>query len=347
MEKIVNPIDINIDEYMSLLMNLEIKLFADNYLKSKNINNEKISLTNVFLISFYIYNFRSELNIDYLDIIYLSSSNIYNKYIKNTITEYDMNLHNNKYLEWQSYDKKKTFLILMKQYFDIYKCLLRIDNDILYENDKKILIENLNKINLKSHSEFNNFIKFEKFKKLNIEKYINNENIFDNKDIDNINEILFQIHLYNMNGFDYLGSDISIIMKRAYWDNMCDLYKNINYDDYNKIFTDSIKNIKDLIYSIHNIELYENLFDIELLSSQIKHNTINYLKLVSDIVNVIIPLDSKNGEKELMVWKDKILYLENYDIDINLYIPYILRDLINKLENIKYIVDNIRSFKNE
>ncbi len=306
-----NYMDNDIDYIMSYMCKQDVKDSAKEYLL---VNKLKIS-ERLFLMSFYIYGYRQLLDIDNLHPIYVISGYVYNKFIDDKLTNEILMKYETTFIEWQRTSYNLLITDLLIQYFDIKKT---IDNII----ESKLDVDKL-------HLEKELLLVKERILSNNGEQILNK---LSNKDISTV-----IVDLYNSkkNGFEYTGSQIDIIAKKAYWDcfekeNIADSLNNIKI-----IYKSIIPNRKD----IH--EVINNVIDIDFIIQQIQNTNYDYSNLITKIFDLIKIIDSSVGISQINKWLDNWNIIINYDLDISSVMPYVFRDIINKLEYIKLIANNI------
>lgn len=294
-----------------------------------------------FLMAFYLYGYWEEVIGNKLDPIYVASKFIVNKFKNNLqITNDDMIL----YIEIFNIYKENNKIIeinkILLQYFDIlytinnFKALYNIDDDEIDNFNY-----NVNDIDIDKKIKIIESIKYLK-NNLNIVKgrlkfyNVDDENKISElkNEYETIPEILFHIQFKIQTGYEFTGDQIHVIAKQVYWDNY----------NMNNIYSD-LTNISNLLkicipnrFDIH--EEYDNVIDIPFIKQQIDHNAFDFNQMMMYLWDKVKFLDSINGNDQIDNWLKKWQYICMYPYDQEETLPYVLRDITNKLEKIYFLL---------
>lgn len=293
---------------LCIYMNIE-----SDYYKKNNIDEFQNLMKDVETIEFY----SSKYNISYEDSKYVLLMFLINGYSDELIIdkfELIYIISNNFYNKYLLSEFNGVYLVEFKKEYNIWK-------DI---DKKNILFGLINKYNKEELDENKNkLIKQMKFIDKDYKNYLNNTDLLLN---------------YVYTGFKYTGDPIEIIAKKAYWDSMIDSSYERKLTYIHDFLTTIIPKLKILKYD--NIEI---VIDIDYIDNMINNKVFNsdeLLNIVNYIFDELENKDSANGNYHNKKWRSKILYIIEYlNISIIDIIPYILRDIINKIENLINLID--------
>ena len=312
----------DIDYIMSYICRPEVKESASQYL----IDNDLKINNKIFLTMFYIYGYRDLLDIDYMDEIYIICKNMYSNFTNNTLENSLILKYNNAFLEWQRMSHNKLVTELLIQYFDIKNTITRITRE-----DINVTIDQLTEqlLIVKNRIVDNNGLE------------ILNRMIKKQEEI-GYSQITRELYLSKRTGFEYVGDQFEIIAKKAFWDSFkIDSFGSILHEIKNK-YKSIIPNRTD----IH--EKIDNDIDVDFITQQIIHTNYNYSSLINLIFNYIKDIDSSIGQYEINTWLDNWNEINKFQLNVSEIMPYVLRDIINKLDYLTLITNEFRSeFRDE
>ena len=297
----------NVDQFQQFINKKEIIYEIQNYFVNRNMNKEYGKL---LLTSFYLFGYYNDLNISKLDIIYISSKNIKQLYDNDLLTEQTMEqykLYLNSYIEK---DKKIEIKSLINQYNDINNT---IENLKEKDQSDQIIIE------LTEHMIDRKTIIIDRLKFYNIDIF-NTSSTFDVLD--------------TLTGFEYIGDEISIMTKKIYYEN----YNMMNLIEDIKYIKNLLMNCTPMSYRNSLYNEYDLYIDIDFIHHQIENKVLNFHNLVYYIFEKIKFLDSSVGNEQIKLWLDNFNEINKFHYDYEEIVPFIIRDIINKLENIHYLI---------
>lgn len=302
--------DKNINEFMSLICKQEMIEGCSNYLLQNNFSIKPKK----FIMAFYISGYNKELDIDNLNIIYVLSSHVTKCFKNNTLNEEILNKFENSFVEWQRISQRNLLTELYIQYFDLKSSINRIENEKI-NVDEGTLSHIVNQLQIiKDRIKSNDGIE-----------------ILTRLETENDPLITYKLYESVRNSFNYIGDDLTIISKKAFWDSFEDIHLHDTLIMLNELYKSIIKNEEI-------IKMVDNVLDADFIYQQIINtNDFNYNQLIYDIFELIKEIDSSVGRNEIDSWLNNWSEIYPYILDINSVMPYVLRDMVNKLEHIKYI----------
>ena len=314
-----------IGDFMKLLCDNNLELECKKYLNDNNLNIN----VRIFLISFHIYGYSNELDIDKLKLIYIVSGTIVSKFRKNELTQQLLDSFETIYLEWSRDSVKDLITELCIQYFDLLGCSHRVVNEKITTIDSSKIVEQIENVKERIFNLKGGEIIFNTLSTKLSDLKINND------DCTSCRLLCNELYETIRTGFEYIGSETDVCFKKAYWD-------LFTYEQ----LSDSLISVKDVYKSIvinSEILTYEinELIDNEFICQQIKYTNYDYNKLIVNIFELIRKIDSPHGCSQIDKWLDNWNNIQQYDLNIEEIMPCVLRDIINKLECIKLIKDNI------
>lgn len=318
----------------------EMKLLTDDAHENKYI-------TKIFLLAFVIYYYPNEtLDDKFVPIYFLAKSIVisYKNLIKQTSNLDDplnrlkiyITLYIEKYKDWQKHDKDFMINELVIQYFDLENTLAELDkktpNGAIIEKQliasQQVVLKRLDIFKSKNLiSRWKNISQRDKF---------------------TLRELIYSLKSAFMTGFEYYGNPVDIIGKKAYWDYVADDLKNSkNYTTVYSVLDHFKQKLKELIPNKKSLlEYYDENIDTSFIEQLVEKNLFgaaNIEKLITFMLEQIKSLDSENGSKQIDQW------IKNWDcikmcyIDLEEVLPYVLRDIINKVERLVGITNLMRS----
>ena len=144
--------------------------------------------------------------------------------------------------------------------------------------------------------------------------------------------------------FKYCGNSIEITLKQAYWDYIKESETGIK--DVVRHFSEEFISLNAKILP-HRQDLQNYVreyLDHQLINQMIDQNIYtfdNFYSLVLTITDHIKLIDSEYGKKELEMWLENFSEIATFNRNIKDLLFIVLRDLLNKMENILYIIQKI------
>jgi len=325
-------------EFQKKILLKDVRDAAYNFISTSTVYNNS-NYSRYFIMSFMIrYYNKSILVKDIFTPIYFLAKSVIISYIKLN-ENYDMYIQTfryyfekyvNYYDKWKEKEKQIMVNQLLIQYFDIKNTL----NQTYEELYKTVLNEQQNKI--------------EKYIKIQGCEYKIEKLQKENPEIKNI---LIKLNEENKTGFEYQGTILEIIGKKAFWDNFVKLLKENDTEKANIIIYDVISNfvvkLKNLIPNRIDLhKYYDEYYDIEYIKQLIDNKAFDYkamIKLINFSMEELQKLDSAYGCKKIQNWLDDWEIISECYFDIHEVLPYALRDIINKVEQTEYITNIIKN----
>jgi len=221
--------NLSVIQFKKKMLSKDVRNSAFNFISSETDYNDT-KYSRFFIMSFMIRFYSKNILIkDIFTPIYFLAKSVIISYFRLN-EDYNMNIDTFRYYfkkyvehfeEWKKKEKKIMSNQLLMQYFDI-KNTLEQTNEELY---KTVLNEQKNKIE--------KYIKIEKCG-YKIEKL--------QKEHKEVKDILIKLNQENKTGFEYHGTIIEIVGKKAFWDNFIKLLKDNNTEKSNIIIYDVISN---------------------------------------------------------------------------------------------------------
>ena len=330
--------NLSVIQFKKKMLSKDVRNSAFNFISSETDYNDT-KYSRFFIMSFMIRFYSKNILIkDIFTPIYFLAKSVIISYFRLN-EDYNMNIDTFRYYfkkyvehfeEWKKKEKKIMSNQLLMQYFDI-KNTLEQTNEELY---KTVLNEQKNKIE--------KYIKIEKCG-YKIEKL--------QKEHKEVKDILIKLNQENKTGFEYHGTIIEIVGKKAFWDNFIKLLKDNNTEKSNIIIYDVISNfvikLKKLVPNRIDLhKYYDEYYDIKYIKQLIDNNIFDYKamnKLIMFSMKELQKLDSAYGSKQIQKWLDDFDIISLCYFDIHEVLPYALRDINNKIESIEYITNIIKN----
>jgi hypothetical protein len=304
-------------------------------------------ITKTFLLAFIIYYYPKDTLDDQFVTIYFLAKSIVISYINlikqtsnaddllNRLRGYIM-LYMEKYKEWQKHDREFMINELLIQYFDLENTLNELDkttpNGAIIEKQltgsKETILKRLDILKSKN--------------------LVGRWKTISQRDNFTLRELIYSLKSKYMTGFEYYGDPVEIIGKKAYWDYVADDLKiNKKFDTVYGVLSHFKQKLKELIPNKKNLwEHYDDNIDTEFIEQLVDKNLFgfkNIEKLITFMLEQVKSLDSENGSKQIDQWIKNWDCIKLCHFDLDEVLPYILRDIINKVERLVGITNLMRS----
>jgi len=301
-------------QFQQLILNKHILDFYDN------IFND-LSHTKKFLLAFYIYGYDRE---DKLKPIYFVCGKMIKEYFK-SVQDISKDISNGS-VNMLLFAK---YLTILDKYNEQNKlCLIDLLVD-QYNEIQQLLILSPDILNTVQPS-INNIIRRLSLFHINIDDIIDgrSSNVNRNK---------------SLSSFEFCGDPIMVELKRAYWDYI----KTAPITECVQHFChEFIKIYSQLSHTENNNTFLADHLDADLINQMITNGIYkfdNFYTLVNIVVDHIKLLDSDHGCTHLDQWFNDFKVICEFTDNIVDVLYIVLRDLLNKLENIQLVTKTIRS----
>lgn len=328
-----------------------------------------------FLTAFLIYHYPESVSIDPFDPIFFAAKAVIKSFFQlhesddknkkesiETLRAYIL-----KYLEvykiWEQEDRKRMINDLLIQYFDIDNTLTEIEQKSKEKDEKNEKNEKkgVDPAIIKQLKGQQNVV-HSRLKKFHREHHIDKWTTKRNKEHFSTRDMIYRIREENLTGFEYVGNPIEISAKTAYWNFFAESLKKESEMEINEKTIELHAKTQDTICSTLNdfkekmkslvphrkdlCKYYDEYIDIDyirhLMTNQVFKND-SLQSLISFTFDRLKELDSSFGAKQVDNWLQRWTLINQFPYDVHEVLPYILRDIMNKLEKITSMAEYFRS----